>query len=139
MGVHGACVCSSKDIKDLLVNFSRPFIYTTAPSDHSFVSVSCAFDFLSGNIHLRDQVRSNIDYFRSIAAWSRSNSQIQVMIVPGSEKVRHAASQLQSEGFDVRPILSPTVKAGQERLRICLHSFNTEKEIKDLVDSMNRL
>ncbi|HZJ21322.1 MAG TPA: 8-amino-7-oxononanoate synthase, partial [Pricia sp.] len=33
----------------------------------------------------------------------------------------------------VRPILSPTVPEGQERLRICLHTFNTEKEITEVL------
>ncbi|MEL7002965.1 MAG: 8-amino-7-oxononanoate synthase, partial [Bacteroidota bacterium] len=42
-------------------------------------------------------------------------------------------------GFDVRPILSPTVKQGQERLRICLHSYNNEEEISSLIDVLNKL
>jgi len=40
------------------------------------------------------------------------------------------------KGFDVRAILSPTVKEGEERLRICIHSYNTEKEIKELAKSI---
>jgi 8-amino-7-oxononanoate synthase len=139
MGVHGACVCSSPGVKNELINFARPFIYTTAPSDHSVVSVSCAFDFLSANTHLEKELNARIDFFRSIAPWSKSKTQIQVLIIPGKENVLKAASHLQAEGFDVRPILSPTVNEGQERLRICLHVFNTEKEIKALVDSLNRL
>ncbi|MEJ0028966.1 MAG: 8-amino-7-oxononanoate synthase [Bacteroidota bacterium] len=139
MGVHGACVCSSKEIKDLLINFARPFIYTTAPSDHSIVSISLAFDFLEANKHLREQLKSNINYFKSIVPWPTSNSQIQVVIIPGQENVVKAASNLQAAGFDVRPILSPTVKEGQERLRICLHTFNTQTEIKGLVDTINNL
>mgnify|MGYP000580833199 CR=1 FL=1 len=39
--------------------------------------------------------------------------------------------------LDVRAILSPTVKKGKERLRICLHSFNTQTEIKKLVQSIS--
>jgi 8-amino-7-oxononanoate synthase len=139
MGIHGACICSSAEIKNQLVNFSRPFIYTTAPSDHSVVSISCAFDFLKENQHLRQQLRSNIDYFRSLSPTSRSTSQIQIIIIPGHDKVLKAASDLQAKGFDVRPILSPTVRSGQERLRICLHAFNTKKEIKDLADAINGL
>jgi 8-amino-7-oxononanoate synthase len=139
MGVHGASVCSSQEIKNSLINFSRPFIYTTAPSDHSFASVLCAFDFLSSNIHLQKELKARIDYFKSIASWSKSNSQIQVVIVPGEKNVLKAASYLQSKGFDVRPILSPTVKEGQERLRICLHTFNTESEIRGLVNTIDAL
>jgi 8-amino-7-oxononanoate synthase len=37
------------------------------------------------------------------------------------------------KGFDVKPILSPTVPQGQERLRMCLHSFNSEGEMKDIL------
>jgi 8-amino-7-oxononanoate synthase len=143
MGVHGAFVASSNEIKNLLVNFSRPFIYTTAPSDHSVVSASCALDFLDKNTDLRDELGKRINYFRSIAGnlkgWNRSSSQIQAVIVPGQEAVTNAALHLQSKGFDVRPILSPTVKEGQERLRICLHTFNTEKEIESLVSEMTSL
>jgi len=139
MGVHGACVCSSNDTRNLLINFARPFIYTTAPPDHSFVSVSCAFDFLSSNTHLQKELKERVNYFTSIALWSTSKSQIQIAVIPGNENILKAASRLQAEGFDVRPILSPTVKKGQERLRICLHTFNTEKEIRNLVDSINRL
>lgn len=139
MGVHGASVCSSQEIKNLLINFSRPFIYTTAPPDHSFVSVSCAFDYLIANPQLKNELNKKISYFKSIAPWATSNSQIQVAIVPGHEAVTKAASYVQSSGFDVRPILSPTVKEGEERLRICLHTFNTEEEIKGLVDVIKKL
>jgi 8-amino-7-oxononanoate synthase len=139
MGVHGACVCASQEIKDILINFSRPFIYTTAPSDHSFISVACAFDFLSKNIYLRDELSRTIDYFKSITPWRTSNSQIQVVLIPGRENVVNAASRLQASGFDVRPILSPTVKEGEERLRICLHTFNTKPEIKGLIDAIPNL
>lgn len=140
MGIHGACVSCSHEIKGLLVNFSRPFIYTTAPADHSVVSVSCAFDYLAGNLHLQEELRSRISYFRSLASevsgWNGSDSQIQVVMVPGRGKVTQAASKLQAAGFDVRPILSPTVKEGQERLRICLHTYNIESEIGSLVTQM---
>ena len=54
-------------------------------------------------------------------------------LVEGNEKVKNWSLQLQDKGFDVKPILSPTVPKGQERLRFCLHSFNTENEIKDVL------
>jgi 8-amino-7-oxononanoate synthase len=42
------------------------------------------------------------------------------------------AARLQEAGLDVRPILSPTVEKGTERLRIVLHAYNTEEEIDRL-------
>jgi 8-amino-7-oxononanoate synthase len=41
---------------------------------------------------------------------------------------------LKQNGFDIRAIKSPTVKQGSERLRICLHSFNSKKEIDGLLE-----
>ena len=56
------------------------------------------------------------------------------MVVSSNDRVKALAEHLQAQGIGVLPILAPTVPAGQERLRVCLHSFNTEKEIKQLVN-----
>ncbi|MDP6909001.1 MAG: pyridoxal phosphate-dependent aminotransferase family protein, partial [Flavobacteriales bacterium] len=63
---------------------------------------------------------------------------IQGVIVPGNGKVRAIATAVQNDGFDVRPIVSPTVPKGTERIRICLHEFNTEEEVIGLVTSLKK-
>ena len=62
-----------------------------------------------------------------------SDSPIQSCIVSGNGNVKKVASHLQENGFDVRPILHPTVEEGKERIRICLHIYNTNDEISQLV------
>ena len=62
-----------------------------------------------------------------------SLSPIQCFIIPGNEQVKSASEKLRQAGFDVRPILSPTVKKGSERLRICLHAFNEESQLDELI------
>ena len=37
------------------------------------------------------------------------------------------------KGFDVKPILSPTVPKGKERLRLCLHNYNSREEISEVL------
>jgi 8-amino-7-oxononanoate synthase len=66
-------------------------------------------------------------------ACRQAGSAIQCAIIPGNGRVKSIANQLQQKGFDVKPILSPTVPEGQERLRFCLHSYNTEKEITEVL------
>jgi len=63
-----------------------------------------------------------------------SKSAIQCAIVQGNDNVKRIANQLQENGFDVKPILSPTVPEGQERLRFCLHSFNSSQEITKVLE-----
>lgn len=143
MGVCGACVVGSRELIAFLINFARPFIYTTANSPHDIISIGCSFDFLSANIGLQHTLRENIRYFLDAAEHAenraRSDSAIQTVIIPGNTAIRHAASSLQKEGFDVRPILSPTVPQGKERLRICLHTFNTSVEIEHLAQALHKL
>jgi 8-amino-7-oxononanoate synthase len=60
-----------------------------------------------------------------------SKSAVQSAIIPGNENVVAIAQKLQEKGFDVKAILSPTVPEGQDRLRFCLHSFNSHEEISE--------
>lgn len=140
MGVHGACVVGSRSLNRYLINFSRPFIYTTALPAHSLVAIECAFDFLAMNIFLQETLRKRIDtYMMHIGEMPNrtdSDSSIQTVLMPGNENAIRTATRLQENGFDVRPILSPTVQEGKERLRICLHSFNSDDEIKALTSEL---
>jgi 8-amino-7-oxononanoate synthase len=133
-GCHGAAILGSRLLKEFLINFSRSFIYTTAlpPDEYLRIRNSVAFDTLS----LRDKLKENIAYFISLINMdliSDINSPIQIISVNDEKKAIELASLLQSNKFAVKPILSPTVKAGEERLRICIHAFNTEEEIALLV------
>lgn len=143
MGIHGACVAGSAALIQYLINFSRPFIYTTALPPHSIASIECAFQFLSEKPELQRTLQQRITLFleqtSSLTNRVLSKSAIQTAIFPGNEMARSAARNLQKSGFDIRPILSPTVPAGKERLRICLHAYNTESEIKALAESLRSL
>lgn len=136
MGIHGACVAGSQLLCDFLVNFARPFIYTTALPPHSIAAIESSFDILKQTPDLQIQLQKKVSLFiesaSSMTNRTTSNSAIQTAIFPGNENVRRAAADLQHHGFDVRPILSPTVPLGQERLRICLHTFNEDADIQKL-------
>lgn len=140
MGVHGACVVGSGRLVRYITNFARPFVYTTALSQHQVASVRCAFAYLAGNIGLqqtlRNKIRVYLDALRSFPNRTASHSAIQTILCPGNENVRRLAATLQDKGLDVRPILSPTVAVGAERLRICLHTFNSDDEITSLTEAL---
>jgi 8-amino-7-oxononanoate synthase len=142
MGTHGACIAGSKKLKEYLINFARPFIYTTALTPHSVASIDCAFEFLKENISLQNQLEQKVNLFlksREVHQSMRSRSAIQTVLIPGNENVKHAAQQLQNVGFDIRPIVSPTVPTGLERLRICVHTYNSDEEIKRLTMELKKL
>ena len=92
-----------------------------------------------------EQLHHNIQYFKSqiakynIQGFIPSDSAIQAIVIAGNERVKALAEVLQAQDIGVLPILAPTVPAGQERLRICLHSFNTEQEIEKLISQLASL
>ncbi|MFD1002782.1 aminotransferase class I/II-fold pyridoxal phosphate-dependent enzyme [Ohtaekwangia kribbensis] len=143
MGIHGACIAGSKELRNYLINFARPFIYTTALPLHSVVAIECAFNYLQENIYLQQQLQKNIHAYRHAVQYlpnkTVSHSSIQTAIFPGNDHSKKVATELQQKGFDVRPILSPTVPKGSERLRICLHTFNTQPEIEALTGALKSL
>jgi 8-amino-7-oxononanoate synthase len=146
LGCHGAAVLGSQDLKDYLVNFARSFIYTTGLSPHSVASILVAYQQLEFEKNTIEKLRENTIHFNQEKnllglkpMFFRSKSAIQCAIVPGNEKVKEVALKLQSEGFDVKAILSPTVPEGQERLRFCLHSYNSKEEISEVLRFLSRL
>ena len=140
LGCHGAAILGSQDLISYLVNFARSFIYTTGLSPHSVATILMAYQQLESNGGAIEKLKNNIIHFSQQKnllylkpVFVHSKSAIQCAIVPGNETVKKVARQLQQKGFDVKPILSPTVPEGQERLRFCLHSYNTEGEISEVL------
>ena len=68
--------------------------------------------------------------------FTTSTSAIQSCIIKGNDNVKAIAKKMTDKGFLVKPILHPTVPKNQERLRFCLHSYNTEKEISALLHQL---
>ncbi|MFV5683893.1 aminotransferase class I/II-fold pyridoxal phosphate-dependent enzyme [Flavobacterium sp. GB2R13] len=140
LGCHGAAVLGAPELRDYLVNFSRSFIYTTGLSPHSVATILMGYHYLNKENKNIEQLRENIIHFNQEKnvlglkqLFVRSKSAIQSAIIPGNENVKSIAQKLQAKGFDVKAILSPTVPEGQERLRFCLHSFNSKEEISEVL------
>ena len=136
MGVQGAAILGSEDLKTYLVNYCRPFVYTTAPSLALVAGVDAAYTLLQSNDVAIEKLQQIIQYANQIQLGdSPEISSIRIVTIPGNEEVSKAASLVIESGFQVLPVKAPTVSAGYERLRICLHAYNTFDEL----DSLNRV
>ncbi|NMH87422.1 aminotransferase class I/II-fold pyridoxal phosphate-dependent enzyme [Flavivirga algicola] len=140
IGAHGAVILGSKLLKQFLVNFSRSFIYTTALPPHALATVYSAYHELTLTKH-REQLHENITHFKSEVIknnlqdyFTESYSAIHCCIISGNETVKRIAKKFQEHGFNIKPILSPTVPKDQERLRFCLHSYNSKAEISQVLN-----
>jgi 8-amino-7-oxononanoate synthase len=144
LGFHGAAIVGSKILRDYLINYSRSFIYSTGIPPHYYLQIQAIYSQL---IHANSQLNKaqlfdSINYFRTHIKSIKnveiidSFSPIQAVVIGDNFKAKAIENQLLNAGFFVKAILSPTVAIGTERLRISIHSFNTEKEIDGLINAV---
>lgn len=131
LGAHGAAILCDETVKSYLVNFASPFIYTTAAQDFLWMAIKTGYEFLKQKPQLSEKLHQNIEIFRNqnIETPSSELSPIQAVLIPDNQQLRSLQKTLSDNNFLTYAVYSPTVKSGTERLRICLHSFNTENEI----------
>lgn len=142
-GIHGAAVVGPQWLRNYQINFSRSLIFSTAPSPHHIASISAFYNHIAECKKERLNLQKNIEYFvekrnQSSGEWLPSNSQIQSLIVPGNDHVIKLSNHLREAGINALPIRKPSVAEGAERIRFCLHSYNTKEEIDHLFTTLNK-
>lgn len=139
VGCHGAVVLGSEQLRSYLINFSRPIMYSTSLPPHAVAMIQQSYAMFPHMQEARVQLQTLVALFQHAVLRCEkliSQTPIQGVVIPGNEEVRKMAETLQQQGFDVRPILYPTVPKGKERLRIVLHAFNTVEQLQALIQQL---
>ena len=143
LGCHGAAVLGSEFLKKYLINFARSFIYTTALPPREVLRISAALKQLKHS-EQRDRLSLNINAFLSeienlnlTSNFIPSRSPIQSFLLPDSSDPEEIKKVFQEHKMGAKVIFSPTVPKGQERIRICIHSFNTSSEIQRILQLLS--
>ncbi|EME32548.1 8-amino-7-oxononanoate synthase [Galdieria sulphuraria] len=141
-GCHGAAALCRSIVREYLINYARPLIYSTSLSYHGLCCIRAAYSLMNTPqlLERRQKLFGVIDYFRSTTypllgnrLLDRPESPIQAILVPGNKNCIYVANLLRRQNISIYPIRSPTVPKGAERIRITLHSDNTCEDIDLLV------
>lgn len=140
-GTHGAAVLGSHTLREYLINTCRPFIYSTCPAPAQWEGIAAAYTALESHHEQHfAQLQGVITFFQKEMAAAGlahlllpANGPIQILAIPGNESVMAVETACRAAGLLVKGIRSPTVAPGSERIRLCLHAFNTEAELKRLI------
>ncbi|MFZ9003581.1 MAG: aminotransferase class I/II-fold pyridoxal phosphate-dependent enzyme [Robiginitalea sp.] len=142
LGCHGAAVLCSSGLREYLINFSRSLIYTTALPPQSLMAILKAYQWIQADTGAaaRNALLENIRVF---SKWVEelelsgymipAKAAIRCCEIGGNTRVKTLSAELRKSGFDIKPILSPTVQKGRECLRFSLHSFNSEPQIREVL------
>lgn len=153
-GCHGAVICGSVAIKNYLLNYGRPVIYSTSLPLHSMVTIACSYQSMTGHIgvRLRALVHECVQVFRtgmtqimdraaSTISLVDSISPIQALIIPGNSlcvEFCHILWDKSNHRIRLYPIRSPTVTTGEERVRIIVHAHNGIQNLKHLLELIEK-
>lgn len=140
MGCHGAVIVGGEVLRNYLINFARPFIYTTALPNQSIDAVLNAYQLLI-ETNYQEKLQDNISYFYSKTSGTKritkSQSAVHSLIVGSNAETDRLEKLLNTKNIHVKAIKSPTVKEGTERIRFCIHAFNTKQEMDLLVEAIH--
>jgi 8-amino-7-oxononanoate synthase len=131
-GTQGAALLSDSLINNWIKNFCHSFIYTTAPSPLTALTISNAIDELAENSQHISTIKEKINYTNKIFSFKDWQTPIYPFIFKNLDSLEKVRKDLLNNKFKVLPVRSPTVKKGQERLRICIHNFNSQEKINKL-------
>jgi glycine C-acetyltransferase len=143
LGCFGGYVATALPIRELLLNTSRQFIYTSALPDHLCSAAITAIPVAKSG-HLQKRLRRNVVYFSSAlkrVGFEIRNpvSQIIPLIVGKETKAVEFSNYLLNEGVFVQAIRYPTVRKGRARLRITLTAIHQQEHLDYAADMFERV
>ncbi len=143
IGTQGACVLGEAPLIEALLQFARPYIYSTAASPALAHATLTAITLVRREDWRRQRLAEHIAYFKEQAqrrGWPlrASDSPIQPLMVGDAERALRLAERLRQQGVWVTAIRPPTVAQGQSRLRITFSAAHQRDQIDRLVLALDR-
>jgi len=137
-GTAGAFVAGSEELIETLIQFARPYIYTTSQPPAVACATLKSLELLRAESWRRDHLNGLIARFRSGAEaiglrLMDSPTPIQPILIGGSAQAMALSAELRQRGILVGAIRPPTVPAGTARLRVTLSASHTEAQVDRLL------
>lgn len=138
---YGGYVACSSQLRELLIQSARAFIYTTAPPPAVIGAALGALDVLEASPNLGNILQSNADYFRSLLHAAgidtlQSHSQIIPVVIGDNNQALAVSKQLREQGIIASAIRPPTVPPGSARLRL---SVTLAHHVDDLEEAARKI
>ncbi|MFG0539348.1 8-amino-7-oxononanoate synthase [Pseudomonas sp. YQ_5] len=140
-GTAGAFVAGSEELIEALVQFARPYIYTTSQPPALACATLKSLELLRRETWRREHLAALIRQFREGAQQMGlqlmdSPTPIQPIVIGDSAKALRLSRLLRERGLLVTAIRPPTVPAGSARLRVTLSAAHSEAQVQLLLNAL---
>ena len=141
IGSFGAFVAGSETLIEALIQFARPYVYTTALPPAVAAASIAALDIIAAEPERRQTLNARIQQFRTGADalglnLMASETAIQPLMIGSDGEALQLSQRLEQAGFLISAIRPPTVPEGTARLRITLSAAHTESDIDQLLEAL---
>lgn len=142
-GTGGAFIAGSDELIETLIQFARPYIYTTSQPPAVAWATLKSLQLLRDESWRRDHLAQLIHQFRTGAAelgleLMDSPTPIQPVLVGSSERAMQLSARLRESGILVTAIRPPTVPQGTARLRITLSAAHRYEHVEQLLQALQQ-
>ncbi|AYN08632.1 TPA: 8-amino-7-oxononanoate synthase [Pseudomonas putida] len=140
-GTAGAFVAGSEALIEALVQFARPYIYTTSQPPALACATLKSLELLRRETWRREHLAALIRQFREGAQQlglqlMDSPTPIQPIVIGDSAQALRLSRLLRERGLLVTAIRPPTVPAGSARLRVTLSAAHSEAQVQLLLNAL---
>lgn len=140
-GTAGAFVAGSEELIEALVQFARPYIYTTSQPPALACATLKSLELLRRETWRREHLAALVRQFREGAQQigldlMDSPTPIQPIVIGDSAQALRLSRMLRERGLLVTAIRPPTVPAGSARLRVTLSAAHSEAQVQLLLNAL---
>ncbi|WP_116829381.1 8-amino-7-oxononanoate synthase [Pseudomonas syringae] len=142
-GTSGAFVAGSEELIETLIQFARPYIYTTSQPPALACATLKSLQLLRTEHWRREHLTRLIQQFRRGAEQiglqlMDSFTPIQPIMIGDAGRALHLSQLLRERGLLVTAIRPPTVPAGSARLRVTLSAAHSEADVQLLLNTLEQ-
>jgi len=135
LGSYGAYACTSRPLRELLINCARPFIFSTAPPPPSVGAAIAALGLLESRPGVVEHLRRNAAVMRSALVSydldvGESRTQIIPVMVGDAKRATALCERALEGGVFAQAIRPPTVPDGTSRLRLTVMANHRADELQ---------
>jgi 8-amino-7-oxononanoate synthase len=143
-GCFGAYACTTRVLREYLINKSRSFIYTTAMPPALAQAARAALKIIRQEDQLRRLLKEKSDYLRNKLqgmgfCTMNSSTPIIPILVNDSQRAVALSKRLLQLGIFLQAIRPPTVPIGTARLRLTVTTLHTKEDLEQLLDALRKI